>query len=72
MTALSWIGTLLQIAGALALASRYLPVRTCYAIMGPGAAILLLVALARADWPQVVLMAVFCAINGWGWWRWRR
>lgn len=71
MTVLAWTGTALQILGALVLAGRLLPPRTCYAIMWPGAAMLLGVAVVRHDWPQVVLMFTFVAINSWGLARWK-
>ena len=71
MTWLAWVGTLLQIAGALALAGRILRPGACYAIMGPGAALLLAVAIVRHDAPQAFLMTVFLTINGWGAWKWR-
>lgn len=67
----AWIGTMLQIVGALALAARWLRPGVCYRIMLPGAGCLLVVAIIRRDWPQVILMTVFLAINCWGAWRWR-
>lgn len=68
----AWIGTILQLLGALALASRALSPRAAYAMMGPGAAALLAVALSRTDWPQAVLMGTFLAINACGFARWAR
>lgn len=75
MTALivmAWWGTALQLAGALFLAGRLVRPRLCYAIMGPGALILLGVAVCRQDWPQTALMGAFACINAWGLARWRR
>lgn len=67
----AWLGTALQLIGALALATRILVPTRCYAVMLPGAVLLLGVALWRQDWPQVCLMAAFTGINSWGLARWR-
>ena len=68
---LAWTGTALQIIGAVGLASKWTQPRVAYLIMLCGSLLLLEVAAGRHDWPQIVLMAVFAAINIVGLRRWR-
>lgn len=71
MTLLAWFGTMLQLAGAIGMAERIWRPRTCYMVMAPGATALLIVAIVRADYPQILLMLAFLAINIRGLLRWR-
>lgn len=70
--AVAWAGTVLQLVGAIALAGRLLHPRRCYAVMAPGALLLVVVAGYWHDWPQVCLMGTFLVINALGATRWRK
>jgi hypothetical protein len=70
-TALSWLGSYLQIVGALALAARWIPPRIAYGVMLPGAALWLDIAVHGHDWALAAMQAVFAAINTVGILRWR-
>ena len=65
-----WLGTALQIVGALAMASNEINPYWAYAIMLPGALILAVAYGARRDWQIMSLQTVFVAINFLGIWRW--
>lgn len=67
---LNWLGTLLQIAGAIALAGRWLDPYWAYAIMTPGACLLAWRNAVIREWPQFWLMIVFIGINLYGIWNW--
>lgn len=70
MRALSWLGTLLQVAGALCLAAQATVPFWAYVIMTPGAALWLCIAARRRDWPLASLHATFVVINLIGIARW--
>lgn len=69
---LAWVGTVAQIIGAVALASRRIRPIRCYEVMLLGSLLLMRVAEVRADWPQLILMTTFTLINGAGLFFWRK
>lgn len=69
-TALSWIGTALQIAGAAGLATRWLAPADAYLLMLLGSAIWVEVAAKRRIWSLVTMQMAFFVLNLIGVWRW--
>ena len=67
---LSWLGTALQIIGAIGLASRFITPRTAYAAMLPGALLWLGIALYTHDYSLAAMQATFALINAVGMGRW--
>lgn len=65
-----WAGTVLQMVGALALASHRIDPFWAYFVMLPGAILLLAVYAYRYDGAQVALQGTFTAINAFGIWSW--
>lgn len=63
---MNWIGTILQIAGAYALAGQLLHPYWAYALMTPGAAILAARNFYVREFPQFLLMLAFIIIDVWG------
>jgi hypothetical protein len=70
-TIFAWLGTGLQIAGAIALATRWLSPKAAYSIMLPGALIWLVIAVLSKDWPLAAMQGTFAVINAVGIVRWR-
>lgn len=56
---LSWLGAVLQIGGAVTLASRILSPRVSYSVMLPGAATWLGVAVYDDNWPLAAMQITF-------------
>jgi hypothetical protein len=71
MTALQWLGTILQVAGAIAMATRLLMPRQAYLIMLPGSLIWLAIAIYLGNWPLSAMQLTFSVINAVGIVRWR-
>jgi hypothetical protein len=71
MLALEWLGTMLQIFGAIGLAARLCSPREAYWTMLPGAALWLGIALWTANYPLAAMQATFSVINAVGIARWR-
>lgn len=68
---LAWLGSGLQILGAIALASRITSPRVAYWMMLPGALIYVGVAVAGHDWSLFAMQITFAVINAIGIARWR-
>lgn len=66
----AWAGTALQILGAAIVASNWLSPYWGYALMLPGAALWIAVAIYRRDGAQVALQTAFVALNCLGLARW--
>ena len=69
-TLIAWLGTGLQIAGALGMASRWLKPHRCFVMMLPGALIWLVIAGSAENWPLAAMQLTFALINGLGLLRW--
>lgn len=67
---MAWIGTALQIIGAVSLAGHWVDPYWAYALMLPGAAIWALIGVWRADFPMIALQGTFTLIDLYGLFSW--
>lgn len=70
ISAIAWLGTVLQISGAGGMASRLSTPVDAYWIMLEGSLLWCFLAAQRRDWPLLAMQATFAALNVIGIVRW--